>query len=88
VFMLSGSSLRRTNQPSRKALTSVVCLITIEEPHRGGLDPLELSIHENKTKFFTADLLSTISKSEIIFRITLYLGFVQMDQVLKLNWKT
>jgi hypothetical protein len=35
-------SLLRADHSSRGVLPSVVCLIAIEEPHRGGLGPLEV----------------------------------------------
>ena len=41
-------SLRRTDYLSRGELPSVVRLSVIEEPDRGGLDPLGLSSHERK----------------------------------------
>jgi hypothetical protein len=42
-------SLRRADHSSRGVLPSVVCLRAIEEPHRGGLDPVGLSSHEKKS---------------------------------------
>jgi len=35
----------------RESLPCVVCLIVIEEPHRGGIRPLRLSSHDKKNRF-------------------------------------
>jgi hypothetical protein len=40
--------VRRTDHSSRGVLPGMLCLSVIEEPRRGGLGPLEVSIHEKK----------------------------------------
>jgi hypothetical protein len=47
-WVLASRSLRRTDHLSRGVIPSVMCLSVIEEPHRGGLGPLDVSNQEEK----------------------------------------
>jgi hypothetical protein len=52
-WVLSNIGLHRADRLSRGVIPSVMCLGVIEEPHREGQGPLELSNREKKNILFT-----------------------------------